>query len=847
MRRARRRAAWSWIATALLAVAAPSLATAGDAAAAVDRFRDAVEPLLIDRCYTCHAGGRAKGGVAFDAFPSDAALLADRTLWANVVKNVRAGLMPPAGEPRPTPEEVAALADWVKRGALGLDPADPDPGRVTLRRLNRAEYANTIRDLMGVEFLADVEFPPDDTGYGFDNIGDVLNVSPLLLEKYLQAAEAIVAEAVPTVSRVIPTRTLRGRDFRAEAEGDDRRGERLDFYRPAAVAASVGVDRQGDYRLRVELEVDGAFDFDPGRCRVTLTADGKALHAEEYAWQADKKFRYEFPLSWSPGEHRLALALEPLTPADQKKDRLDLRILGVTVEGPLAREHWGRPANFERFFHADDPGTPEGRRAYAREVLRRFATRAFRRPVDGRTVDRLAALAEDIYAEPGKTVEQGIARAMVAVLASPRFLFRVEGVAPGEEGRAFPLIDEHALAARLSYFLWSTMPDAELFDLAGRGALRANLEAQVDRMLADARADRFVANFTGQWLQARDLGSVPIDERVVLARDAGQDRQLQAEMERFRTYIEERNRARRERRDESPEGAQERRRRFREEFKLLFAPPAVSLDADLRRAMRRETELFFAGVLREDRPLLDLLDSDYTYANEKLAKLYGIPGVEGDELRRVPLPEGSPRGGVLTQGTVLVVTSNPTRTSPVKRGLFVLDNILGTPPPPPPPDIPQLEAAEAEIMGREPTLREVLELHRSKPLCASCHARMDPLGLALEDFNAIGMFRKQERGQPLDTAGRLATGEAFAGVRGLKRILREDRRADFYRCLTEKLMTYALGRGPEPTDLETVDQVVARLEREGGRSSALLMGVIESAPFQKRRAAIAPPADKTTE
>ena len=256
--------------------------------------------------------------------------------------------------------------------------------------------------------------------------------------------------------------------------------------------------------------------------------------------------------------------------------------------------------------------------------------------------------------------------------------------------------------------------------------------------------------------------------------------------------------------------------------------------------MRRETEIFFTEVVREDRSLLDLLDSDFTFLNEKLAKHYGIPDVQGDEMRRITLPEDSPRGGLLTQGTVLVVTSNPTRTSPVKRGLFLLDNFLGTPPPPPPPDIPQLESSESEFGDREPTLREVLELHRSKPLCTSCHARMDPLGLALENFNALGMFRPEERGQPLDTAGKLITGEPFKGIADLKHILRDERHDDFYRCLTEKLLTYALGRGPEATDIETVDQIVARLDREGGRASVLLMGVIESAPFQRRRTVVAP-------
>jgi hypothetical protein len=251
--------------------------------------------------------------------------------------------------------------------------------------------------------------------------------------------------------------------------------------------------------------------------------------------------------------------------------------------------------------------------------------------------------------------------------------------------------------------------------------------------------------------------------------------------------------------------------------------------------MRRETEMFFAAIVRDNRNVLELLDSDFTFLNERLAKHYGIPGVKGEEMRRVALPKDSPRGGLLTQGTVLVVTSNPTRTSPVKRGLFVLDNLLGTPAPPPPPDVPQLEEAEKSFKDREPTLREILQIHRDKPLCSACHARMDPLGLALENFNAMGMWREKERGQALDSGGKLITGESFDGVRALKRVLKEDHRADFYRCLTEKLLTYALGRGLEPSDVESVDRIIARLERENGRFNALLLGVIESTPFQKRR------------
>jgi hypothetical protein len=281
---------------------------------------------------------------------------------------------------------------------------------------------------------------------------------------------------------------------------------------------------------------------------------------------------------------------------------------------------------------------------------------------------------------------------------------------------------------------------------------------------------------------------------------------------------------------------------LRENFRRRFARPTVELDGPLRKAMKQETEMLFAHVLREDRSVLELVDSDYTFLNERLAKHYALTNlnVNGNEMRLVNLPENSPRGGLLTHGSVLVVTSNPTRTSPVKRGLFVLDNVLGLPPPPPPADIPLLEESEKEFKGKDPTLRQVLEIHREKPLCASCHNRMDPLGLALENFNALGMWREKERGQPIDAAGKLMTGESFQDIREVRRVLATKHRQDFYRCLTEKLLTYALGRGLEYYDVETVDQIVARLESENGRFSALLMGVVESAPFQMRRNLKAP-------
>ena len=788
-------------------------------------FKKDIQPILVQYCYDCHGDGMNKGKVAFDEFESDADLLGKRDLWLAVLKNLRAGIMPPERKPRPAPEETKRLENWIKHEAFGIDPTDPDPGRVTIRRLNRREYRNTIRDLMGFDFKAEDEFPPDDTGYGFDNIGDVLTVSALLLEKYMQAAEAIVGAAVPTIAKVVQEKSIPGTAFRAsEGEGS---GERLTFYQAASVSHTHLVDQAGDYRLTLELEVAGQFDFDPGRCTVVFKADGQQLANKEFGWQNNKRFRFEFDRKWERGEHPLSFELKPLTPADRKVNSLELKIVSVKVQGPLDPSQWIRTKNHERFFPREEaPSTKSERLRYAGEVLGSFATKAFRRPLDHQTVNRLTSIAEGVYDQPGKKFEDGIAQAMVAVLSSPRFLFRVEEAESPDRSGTHPLVDEYALASRLSYFLWSTMPDPELLALAERGQLRKNLDLQVKRMLADPRSDELIENFTGQWLQVRDVDGIDINARVVLARENGEEKEMQESRRRFQE-LQAKSVLTPEEERERDQLIEKRRRRFDR--------PAIELDGPLRRAMRQETQMFFGYLVREDRSVMEMIDSDYTFLNERLAKHYGIPAVRGNEMRRVTLPPECPRGGFLTQASMLVVTSNPTRTSPVKRGLFILDNILGAPTAPPPPDVPLLEEAEKQFKDREPTLREVLELHRNKPLCSSCHSRMDPLGLALENFNALGMWREQERGQPIDAAGKLITGESFRDIRELKRILMARHRLDFYRCLTEKLLTYALGRGLEYYDVETVDRIVARLDREKGRFSAMLMGIIESNPFQKRR------------
>ena len=740
--------------------------------------------------------------------------------------------MPPADKPQPSAEDRRLLEDWIKYGALGIDRKDPDPGRVTVRRLNRVEYRNTIRDLIGVDYDTTSEFPPDDTGHGFDNIGDVLTLSPMLLEKYLNAANAIISRAVPMVPKVVAERVIPGGSFRRDGGGKVEAGPTtLSYYEPSTASATIDVEHDGRYRLILDLTaserfVNGVNDYN--RCRLLFRADGEELLRREFVRQDNKPFHFEFDRDWKAGPHTLTIEVQPLTPDEKRVRSLSFRIQSVTLRGPMDERYWVRPPDYDRFFPGEVPQDAGGRRLYARRILGQFAERAFRHPVDDATKDRLAALAEAVSSQEGQTFEAGVAQAMAAVLTSPRFLFREEAAEAGSTGR-YPLVAEYDLASRLSYFLWSSMPDAELIRLAGEHKLRENLRAQVDRMLADPRSSEFIRNFVGQWLQARDIETVIINAPAVMSRDEIPDPAAEKRRERFRELS-------RKPPEELSAAEKEELRQARNAFFGSFRRyREFELTGDLRRAMRRETEMQFEHVVRENRALLELLDCDYTFLNERLAKYYGIEGVQGDQMRRVTLPAGSPRGGILTQGTVLAVTSNPDRTSPVKRGLYILDNILGSPPAPPPPNIPPLEESGKKVGGRSPTLRESMVLHRSQASCASCHARMDPLGLSLENFNALGRWRDKERTEPVDASGKLITGESFKEIRELKKILVGRHRREFYRCLTEKLLTYALGRGLEAYDVQAVDTIVERIEGEDGRASALIAGIIESAPFQKRR------------
>ena len=801
------------VALALLFSGSPALP--GESRKSIETWNSTIVPMLEQHCYECHGDGYDKGKVAFDRLETDEQVLKPE-LWVKVLLNTRAGLMPAERKPRLPAAEQQKLERWIKYDVFAVDPENPDPGRVTVRRLNRVEYRNTVQELLGVDYNTDHEFPPDDSGFGFDNIGDALTVSPMLMEKYVAAAQTVVAMAVPTAAYKPAEAVIPGMAFDGQNAGTKWDRRRLVFSEPARIAASWRSGIPGTYRVKLDFEVNGSYNPDPGRARLIFRVDGKEVANQEFGYYDEKGFTFESAQQWTPGEHRLDFELQPTVASGKKETIIDLFVMKATIEGPLEKQHWVKTANYQRFFPRDVPKGRKERRAYATEILSAFAAKAYRRPIDDDTGARLAQFAEATYTQNGKTFEEGVAHAMAAVLASPRFLFRLEAPATHALGARHAEVDEYSLASRLSYFLWSSMPDEELMRLAARGELRANLGAQVKRMLADARADNLARNFTGQWLQARDVEGIHSNTRDIILRDAGEEAVLKQLFAAWKAQDEK--------------TAKELAKKM---DAIVDARP--DLTKDVRAAMRQETQAYFAYVMRDNRPVTELIESNYTFVNEELAKFYEIPDITGKEMRKVTLPAGSPRGGMLTQGSALLVTSNPDRTSPVKRGLFVLATFLGTPPPPPPANVPALEASESEFKGKEPALRDVLKVHRENPLCSSCHNRMDPIGLAFENFNGVGLWRESERKQSIVAEGSLITGETFNSVGELKRILVSGHREDFYRTLTAKLLTYAIGRGPEYYDVETIDQIVKRLDDNNGQFSALLMGVIESAPFQKMR------------
>jgi mono/diheme cytochrome c family protein len=732
-------------------------------------FQQRVAPLLAKHCTSCHGGEKPKGGLDLLRVAGDASGPRARGTWEAVLDRIESGDMPPPDRPRPTEAEVTTIRDWIARRLSRPDCLGPaDPGRVTLRRLNRAEYNNTVRDLVGIDFKPADDFPSDDVGYGFDNIGDVLSLPPILLEKYFAAAERIVEQAIVVDERPEPpTRRREAEDLPARAGGTPvaKVGRALD---PGGrMAAQVLLSQDGEYAVRVRAFGRGG----PGR--MALTIDDRPTLAVEVAATEQAPGVFEARAILKSGRRNFVVT----HPGDESSgSSADSQGRSLVVDWIEARGPYPDPAALpesHRRILFRRPTDQADQAEVARAILERFASRAFRRPA---TPDEVAALVKlvALAGQNGDRFEQGIRLAVQAVLVSPHFLFRVERGRPDAPSAGPVPLTDWELASRLSYFLWSSMPDDELFELARRGTLHTPevLDAQVGRMLKDPRSRALVENFAGQWLQLRNLKGVSPD------------------------------------RDRYPD-----------------------FDEPLRAAMRRETELFFDSILREDRSILEFLDADYTFVNERLARHYGLSGIRGEAFRRVRL-EGVRRGGLITQASVLTVTSNPTRTSPVKRGKWILEQILGTPPPPPPPDVPELkDDAKGALSGT--TLRQRMEQHRANPNCASCHARLDPIGFGLENYDAIGAWRERDGDQPIDASGALPSGRAFRGSDGLKRALKE-RPTQFARCLTEKMLTYAIGRGLDYPDRCVVDRVVGELEKDGHRFARLVREIVKSDPFLKR-------------
>lgn len=744
-------------------------------------FKRTVVPFLEKHCLECHGGRQTKADLDLKEFRDDKNIVQEQKVWRGFLQQINSGEMPPKKvTTRPTPQEIDAFNEALRTTIAAAEAKlPPDPGHVTIRRLNRKEYNNTVRDLLGVDFNPAENFPADDIGHGFDNIGDVLSISPVHLERYLDAAENIASRAVFLKLPDPPTRTTPSIFLSPRNRSQD--GRRAVTNSPAEVFTSHGINVAGEYVFKVRASSTNAPGTDPVKMAllwgekevlsVTVTNTNPAERGRSGEFEA----RLELPA----GEHRFAIRfLNPVT--DGEVNRM-LFIREFKVVGPADTR-----SDFMKQVTALAPGKPEAERIEA--INKWFLTRTFRRPPNREELQRYAEVFQTGRAEGKGAWEAGLQQVVKVALTSPKFLFRVELDHRPKTRDSHPL-DEFQLASRLSYFLWSTLPDDELLNLAEKKQLTRQLDAQVARMLKDPRAGALVKNFGLQWL----------------------------ELERFATTAPD---------------------------KSLFP----DFDERLRQSMLRETEFFLGEIVREDRSVLDLVDANYTYLNRTLARHYGIAVPEfntpedgrsrfsrsrsGNELGdfvRVSLADKS-RGGLLTQGSILTVTSNPTRTSPVKRGKWVLEQILGTPPPPAPPGVAELDG-QKQLTG---TLRQRMEQHRADPRCASCHQQMDAVGFAFENFDAIGRFRSKDGNDPIDPAGELPDGSKFAGPAQLKEIL-TGKKDLVARNITEKLLTYALGRGLEYYDERAIRKIVAEMSKADYKFSTLVSGIVNSDPFRLRR------------
>lgn len=752
--------------------AASSPAPASSTADMERQFKSKIQPFLQTNCFKCHGNGKHKGDVTLDKFTSFASIEADLDTWQSVHDELEQHDMPPDKEPQPPADQIASVMRFASQAVDFIDPSAPrDPGYVAIHRLNRTEYNNTIRDLVGVDFQPADDFPADDTGYGFDNIADVLSMSPLLAEKYLAAAEQVMDKAIVLEN---PNRPRIVKDEPEKMSGGSLVAGARELATNGQITLEHTFPATADYEFRIEAEQDQA---GTEAAKMVFSVGGQEIKTFDVANRRGRPKLYTIRTKVEAGKQVLGFAFtndfyDPENKNPRRRDR-NLYVDTLEFEGPL---DLGPPAPSDvqrRLLFCSAADGPAGE-INAGQILRRFAGRAFRRPATDDEIRRLLKLYQLERAQ-GNSFEQACKVALTAVLVSPHFLYRIETDPPNST--APHAVNDYELASRLSYFLWSSMPDDLLLGIAAEGKLHqpAVLDAQLKRMLADPRAQAFIHNFSGQWLELRNLGQVSPDPKVF-----------------------------------------------------------PDFDPALRDDMRKEGELFFGNLVRQDQSVLELLDCNYTFLNERLARFYGIDGVNGDQFRRVEFTpaESKQRGGVLTMAGVLMVSAMPNRTSPVKRGKFILDQILGTPPPPPPANVPPLQ--EEGPATKAQSVRERLEAHRANPACAACHAKLDPLGFALENFDAIGRWREKDAGVPIDSTGSLPNGEEIDGSAGLRKVLMTHKE-QFLRALVSKLMTYALGRGTTQADAPMIRQIYRAAERNDCRMSSIISGIVHSDAFLMRR------------
>ncbi len=732
-----------------------------------------VQPLLREHCLECHSGAEPEAGLSLEHFDSPKAFLKGRRVWEKAVQRMALGDMPPKESKKLDDTKRKFLTDWItstiKDFECGLT---PNPGQVTLRRLNANEYRNTIRDLIGIDYKPAENFPADDVGYGFDNIGDVLTLPPLLMEKYVLAAEEISEQAIMTPPP--------DKQFEANYAGNQLKlkdgktsGDKI---LTLASAGDATLEEQmpwaGAFQLTITASGDQAGD-EP--CKLQVLVDDKPVKELLVRTGRDKPEDFRLPLRLRTGKRKIALRFTNDFYVEKKGDTpqqdRNLHIHFVSLNGTQASKSKLDSAKLSKSHKAiifAEPKTDADVPKVTRSVIERLTSRTYRRTATPEELKALTDLAAALQAD-GESFEASIQMVLQALLISPKFLFRVEPPTASDLN-AYRNLNDFELATRLSYFLWSSMPDDKLLGMAWGKKLRNGtaLDDQIKRMLEDPRSNEFIDNFAGQWLTLRKL------------------------------------------------------RTFKPDPKLF-----PKWNDDINKLAYFETMNFFRGAVREDLSILRLLDADFTYLNEPLAAYYGIANVEGNNFRKVSLA-GTHRAGLLTHASVLAVTSNPTRTSPVKRGKWILDNLLATPPPPAPPGVPELKE-KGELTG---TLRQRLEQHRADPACASCHKLMDPLGFALENFDAVGQWRTSDSGQVIDASGELPDGATVKGVAELRQSLLTKNKEQFVRCVTEKMLTYALGRGLEYYDKCAVDKIVASVQKNDYKISTLITEIVKSDPFQ---------------